>query len=36
MNIGLMFVHEGKSDERKIKQRENDEVNSEKIGSNNF
>ena len=36
MNIGLMFVGEGSSDERKIKQALNDEIISEKIGNNNF
>ncbi len=36
MNIGLMFIKEQNSDEKKIKQALNDKVISEKIGDNNF
>ena len=35
MNIGLMFVGEQNSDERKIKQALNDKIISEKMGNNN-
>ena len=36
MNIGLMFVHEQNSDERKNKQALNDKIISEKLGNSNF
>ena len=36
MNIGLMFVGEQNSDERRIKQALNDKIISEKLGNNNF
>jgi PAT family beta-lactamase induction signal transducer AmpG len=36
MNIGLMFVGEKNSNERKIKQALNDKIISEKLGNNNF
>ena len=36
MNIGLMFVGEQNSDERKVKQALNDKIISEKLGNNNF
>jgi MFS transporter, PAT family, beta-lactamase induction signal transducer AmpG len=35
MNIGLMFVSEKNSDERKIKQAENDKIISKKLGNKN-
>ncbi|MBD1153485.1 MFS transporter [Pelagibacterales bacterium SAG-MED24] len=36
MNIGLMFISEKDSDERKYKQRLNDKILSDKLGNNNF
>ena len=36
MNIGLMFVHEPVENERQKKQRANDEIIRDKLGSNNF
>jgi PAT family beta-lactamase induction signal transducer AmpG len=36
MNIGLMFVSEKNSDERMIKQAENDKIISNKLGNKNF
>ena len=36
MNIGLMFVGEQNSDERRVKQALNDKIISEKLGNNNF
>ena len=36
MNIGLMFISENDSDERKHKQRLNDKILYEKLGNNNF
>ncbi len=36
MNIGLIFVGEQNSDERKIQQALNDKIISEKLGNNNF
>ncbi len=36
MNIGLMFVGEQNSDERKVKQALNDKIISEKLGNKNF
>jgi PAT family beta-lactamase induction signal transducer AmpG len=36
MNIGLMFISENDSDERKHSQRLNDKILYEKLGNNNF
>ena len=36
MNIGLMFINEGDNHERRIKQKENDKLISNKIGDENF
>ena len=36
MNIGLMFVHEPITSDRKIKQQENDQIIQDKLGSQNF